>query len=159
PAPVQLTCGQSKQVECGSNWDFDAPSTECCITITGVITSTNLDPADPCTMYITRTWTATDCCSNTAACTQTVTVSDTTPPQITCAPAKTVECGTAWTFDPPSASDDCCGTNVTIMLINIRTNAHGIGLDGPCHQVITATWQATDCCSNSIACNQTVTVV
>jgi uncharacterized repeat protein (TIGR03803 family) len=57
----------------------------------------------------------------------------------------------AWSFDPPTALDACCGTNVTITVLNTVTNAIF-------PQVITRTWQATDCCGNTNTCSQTVTL-
>ena len=85
-------------------------------------------------------------------CSQTVTVVDTTPPLIICASGKTVNSGSAWDFDPPTATDACCGTNVTIVVQGTVTNL------SPCQSTYTRTWTATDCCSNSITCSQTVTV-
>src|SRR5205823_7228354 len=92
-------------------------------------------------------------------CSQTVTVADTTPPVLTCATNKTVECGNPSSSAPFRSLDSCCGTNVTVTLLNTITNVNADGTpSGPCSQVITAKWQATDCCSNSIICSQTVTV-
>ena len=36
-----------------------------------------------------------------------MTVQDLTVPTIVCAPPKTVECTSAWSFDAPTASDTC----------------------------------------------------
>src|SRR5207244_2349343 len=44
------------------------------------------------TKVVSRTWTATDDSGNSTNVVQTITVRDTTPPAITCAPNKTVEC-------------------------------------------------------------------
>src|SRR6185503_8739395 len=56
----------------------------CCgtnVTITVVSTVTN---AGPCGQNVTRTWQGTDCCgNNSATCSQTVTISQMGPPQIT----------------------------------------------------------------------------
>src|SRR5205085_2972535 len=101
---------------------------------------------------ITATWQATDCCSNTATCSPTVTGVDTTPPMITCQPGIGVICGTPWRFSKPTASDSCCGTNVTITVLNTVTNGHG------CDQLITRTWLATDCCGNTNTCSQSIQV-
>ena len=68
-----------------------------------------------------------------------------------CLPDKTVECGTPWTFDLPTVSDDCCGTNITLTYTD-STN-------GTCPMRITRTWTATDCCTNTATCSQTVTVL
>src|SRR5205085_2144638 len=77
-----------------------------------------------------------------------------------CAPDKTVECGSIWSFDRPTAVDGCCGTNVTITLINVVTNVNADGtISSPCSQVITATWQATDCCGNANTCSQGIEVL
>ncbi|PWU19216.1 MAG: hypothetical protein C5B50_07135 [Verrucomicrobia bacterium] len=152
--PPVITCSSNKTVECGSVWGFDPPSASggCCstnsITVTGTITNGSVGA-----QTITRTWQATDCCSNTASCSQTVTVVDTTPPVITCASNKTVQCGSVWSFDAPSANDTCSGTNVTIIVTGTITNG-SVGA-----QTITRTWQATDSNSNSASCSQTVTVV
>ena len=151
--PPALTCATNKTVQCGTVWSFDPPTASdvCCgtnVTVTIVSTVTN----GYCPWLITRTWKATDCCSNTATCSQMVTMVDTNPPVITCVTNKTVQCGTLWSFDPPTASDVCCGTNVTVTIVSTVTN-------GYCPWLITRTWKATDCCSNTATCNQTVTVV
>jgi hypothetical protein len=75
-----------------------------------------------------------------------------------CASNKTVECGTAWNFDPPTPTNYCCphpgtpGNGVTITVVSTVTN-------GTCPQVITRTWQGVDDCGKSATCSQTVTVV
>lgn len=73
-------------------------------------------------------------------------------PVISCATNKIVECGTAWTFDPPTYSGGCCA-NLTVAELGTVTNR------GPCQSTYKRAWRATDCCSNSITCYQTVTVV
>jgi hypothetical protein len=104
-----------------------------------------------CSLQITRTWQATDCCSNSATCSQIVTVVDTTAPVITCVPNKTVGCSSGWSFDEPSALDACSGTNLTLTILNTVTNS-------AYPMVLTRTWQATDLCTNSSTCSQSVTL-
>ena len=70
---------------------------------------------------------------------------------LNCATNKTIECGTSWSFDPPTVVDPCC-PNVQPTILSTVTN-------GACPQVITRTWQAIDCCNNTNTCSQTVTVV
>lgn len=105
----------------------------------------------------------TDCAGNKAACTLTYTVVAPAtgcgqPFSILCASNKTVECGSGWTFDPPTWTNACvppAGTvsnGVILTLVSTVTN-------GTCPQVITRTWQATDDCGQSATCSQTVTVV
>ena len=70
---------------------------------------------------------------------------------VICPTNKTVQCGTTWNFDSPSASS-CCGSNVTI-------TTNGTVTIGTCPQFITRTWLLTDACGNSNTCSQTVTNV
>ncbi len=155
PCPLTVTCFLDRTVECGSPWDFNPPrvSSSCCgtnITVTVVSTITN----GVCPQVITKTWLIADCNGTTNYCHQTVTVQDTTPPTLTCAPSKTVDCGVPWTFDDPTASDACC-TNVTVSILSTVTN--GVCPLSP--MTITRTWLATDCCGNTNTCSQTVTVL
>src|SRR5260370_10254348 len=92
------------------------------------------------TFDATRTWQATDACSNSATCSQTVTVIDTTAPVITCSSNKTLQIASPWTFDPPAATD-IGGTNITITVLSTVTNTAG-----HCGNTFdaTRTWQATD---------------
>ena len=152
--PPVITCATNKSVECGSSWNFDQPSAfdTCCGTNLTMTVFNTLTNGTGCELAITRTWRATDCCTNSAVCSQTVTVWDTQPPVITCATNKSVECGSSWSFDQPAAFDTCCGTNLTMTVFNTLTNGTG------CELAITRTWRATDCCSNSATCSQTVTV-
>src|SRR5204863_6796681 len=92
-------------------------------------------------------------CGNSSLCSQTVGVMDTQPPQLNCAPAQTVPCGTPWAFTPPAATDLCDGTNVQLRIVSTITN-------GNCGQTMTATrtWEGEDGCGNKARCSQTITV-
>ena len=75
------------------------------------------------------------------------------PPTITCATNKTVECGSAWTFDAPAAVDGCTSNALPVYVVSIVTN-------GQCPQYVTQTWAATNSCDTNYAtCSQVVTVV
>src|SRR5207237_5050250 len=78
---------------------------------------------------------------------------DTTPPTLACAPNKSVECTSTWTFDAPTATDTC--GSVTVAILGTVTN-----LTGHCGDTFAATrtWRATDACGNTAECSQTVTV-
>ena len=96
---------------------------------------------------IVRTWTATDVAGNTASATQTVTVSDNTPPVITC-PANISQfndpnqCGAVVNFSA-SATDNCGSATVSYSI------APGSFFNiGPVD--VTAT--ATDECGNTSSC-------
>jgi len=105
---------------------------------------------------IIRTWTAEDCAGNTATCEQTVTVVDTTQPDIECPENDTIECdadsspaGTG----SATATDNCDPAPVITHLDSVAA--------GSCPQesVITRTWTATDACGNTDTCEQIITVV
>src|SRR5206468_5739449 len=124
--PPTITCVPSKTVECTSAWSFDPPTaSDTCGTVTITILSTVTNATGHCgnTFDATRTWRAIDACGNTAECSQKVTLEDHIAPTITCAGSKTVECGSTWTFDPPSASDTCGAA--TISVLNTVTNTTG----------------------------------
>jgi uncharacterized delta-60 repeat protein len=150
--PFSINCATNRTVLCGSNWTFDPPTATSCCSTNVIITTLSTVTNGICPQLITRTWQASDSCGNTNTCSQTITVMDNTPPNLTCATNKTVNCDAVWTFDAPTASDSCSGTNVTITILSTATN-------GVCPRVITRTWRATDACTNSVTCSQTVTVL
>src|SRR5262249_13878845 len=102
---------------------------------------------------IIRTWSSQDGCGNTGAASQTITVQDTTPPNVT-APADLVLSYTADTSTNSTgvatAQDRCSG--VTVTYSDAVTNP------GDGTQVTTRTWVATDGCGNTASAAQIITV-
>ena len=96
-----------------------------------------------CPKIAQRIWIASNPCGS-VTCTQKVTMVDTTSPMIICVGNKIVQCGTAWTFDQPTAYDNCC-TNVTVTLLSSNI----VQSLPPCTFVYRGIWQAVDCCNNS----------
>ncbi|HTI71933.1 MAG TPA: LamG-like jellyroll fold domain-containing protein, partial [Candidatus Limnocylindria bacterium] len=70
--------------------------------------------------------------------------------QVQCPTNKTVECGSVWTFDQPTATSGC--TNLSITPIGATTN-------GVCPKILSQGWLISDGCGNSQTCTQQVTVV
>jgi HYR domain len=154
PLPV-IQCS-NQVIQCGTAWAIIPPPVfdQCCPVPNPVtLAAAPITNGTACSEVVTLVWKYTDCLGRTVNCSETVTVVDTTPPVITCPTDKTVECGTSWAFGTPTATDACCTAAVTITNLSTVTNT-----TGPCQQIITRTWQATDCCSNSSTCSQTVTV-
>ncbi|MFY9556815.1 MAG: hypothetical protein WAV47_19045, partial [Blastocatellia bacterium] len=89
---------------------------------------------------------------STITCDQTVNVSDTTPPSISCPANITVQCDgdiPASNTSLVTASDNC----------SVPTRSFvGDSPSGSCPKVITRTYRATDACGNSTSCTQTITV-
>jgi subtilisin-like proprotein convertase family protein len=96
-----ITCPAAANITCSAS---TAPANTGTATATdncGTPTVTSSDIANTqgapgtCAFYnysITRRWTATDACGNTATCNQTITVTDNTAPTITCPAPETLEC-------------------------------------------------------------------
>ncbi len=165
-APANTTV--SKDASC--NYDAD-PS------ITGVPT----DLADNCTLagnltmnysdsiaagtcngeiIIYRKWTVSDNCLNTTSKVQIITVADTTPPVIVCAPnvsgiADNSECeATGVDLGTTTATDNC----LLASLVGVRDD--GLPITNPFPVgVTTITWTAKDGCGNASTCIQTVTMI
>ena len=105
--------------------------------------------SDGCPYEISRNWIATDMCGNTNELTQTITVNDTTIPELTNVPADvTIEC--ADNVPSPAevgAFDNCSGSLPAIFDEVINGN------------IIIRTWTAIDACGNMASATQTITVM
>jgi hypothetical protein len=99
-----------------------------------------------------------DFCGLSNNCQFTVTVICTNCLLVDCPTNKTVECGTKWAFDLPTATS-CCATNVKGAKTNVSIITTSTVTNGVCPQFITNTWLITDGCGNTNTCSQTVEVV
>ena len=156
-APV-ISCPPNVNRECGASTlpaaTGSATATDNCSTPTVGFTD-SFAPGCGGTGVITRTWTATDGCSNTSSCVQTITIVDTTPPTITDVPDATVECNGS--TDPSATGSatgsDSCG-NVTISHTD-GPMSDGCGNTGS----FVRTWKATNSCGLMNTSEQTITIV
>ncbi|MFK7756394.1 MAG: T9SS type A sorting domain-containing protein [Flavobacteriales bacterium] len=148
-APV-ITCPDDVTADCAeTTMDYGTATAEdTCNEVT--VTSSDEVTGDSCESLITRTWTATDACGNASSCVQTITITDTTAPVITCPADVTYECDAIGDSGAATATDDC--NEVTITSSDVTTG-------DDCETVITRTWTATDACGNSSECTQTITIV
>ncbi|MEM8906249.1 MAG: gliding motility-associated C-terminal domain-containing protein, partial [Bacteroidota bacterium] len=109
--------------------------------------------ACPNNFVITRTWTATDDCSNNTSVSRVITVQDTTNPMLSGIPGPiTVECDMVPDPVMPMATDNCGGT------VNIVLSADTMFMACPNNFVITRTWTATDVCGNQMSSDRIITV-
>jgi Bacterial Ig domain len=178
PADVSATCepGASDPSNTGS-----ATATDSCGAAT-VTYSDSIAGVCPATV-ITRTWTATDSCGNTASSTQIITLSDTAKPVLSGCP-EDIEIRPCDTVPAPATvtAVDACNGAITVVYSQVTvTNANFDGgssddddssHDGhsgssddssDCGQqtqntLIIRTWTATDSCGNSASCSQVITV-
>ncbi|MEZ4800189.1 MAG: T9SS type A sorting domain-containing protein [Flavobacteriales bacterium] len=105
-----------------------------------------------CPYTITRTWTATDNCGNTAVHTQVVTVVDTTNPVLIGVPADaTIECTEMLPPAFVTATDNCSEDMLVSMTSSSEVNE--------CETIVTRTWSVTDDCGNTASASQVVTIV
>jgi len=107
-----------------------------------------------CSKTITRTWTVTDSCGNTATAKQIIHVQDTTKPVLVGVPSDiTIECDKAVPAAPTvTATDNCDGSPAIEYTQNLTP--------GTCSNSykLTRTWVATDSCGNKVSATQTITV-
>ncbi|MEO1261231.1 MAG: T9SS type A sorting domain-containing protein [Bacteroidota bacterium] len=109
---------------------------------------------------ITRTWTATDACSNATSCDQTINVVDTQSPSISCPANTTINCDES---NLPANTGSASGTdNCDANPMYTYNDASDQTSDGSCSDfsyTITRTWQGQDACGNmSTTCEQMITV-
>src|SRR5205823_14868463 len=116
--PTIGSAGANATIECTATPSFTAPTaTDACNAATvnnlGDVTSVN-----GCTTTITRSWDAVDACGNhSATVSQVITLVDTTPPTIgQPGAAATIDCTATPSFTAPTASDDCNGATINILI-------------------------------------------
>lgn len=96
--PPVITCPADATIECDESRDpantggFPTAIDNCDPNPIFTFTDMAVSGSCPQDSIITRTWTATDACGNSAVCIQTIFVIDTTPPVITCPADVTVDC-------------------------------------------------------------------
>jgi hypothetical protein len=153
-APV-IVCAPDRVVECGAEWDFDSPSASdmCTANVPVTIIGTVTNQLAGSLFSATRTWQAMDACSNAATCSQTITLQDTTPPEVIC-PGDITVVGSG----PPGAAvdfavtaTDVCDTNPTVLCVPASGTIFPLGIS-------IVRCEAVDFSSNRSTCSFTVTV-
>jgi hypothetical protein len=147
PADLKLEC----PADTSTNATGTATATDGCASVTISFSdsvSTNCGSA----RVISRTWTATDQCGQSASAVQTITVQDTTPPTITAPVNVVLECpaDTSPSGTGTATAQDGCGS-VTIAYSDVSSGSLGTNM-------ITRTWTATDACGNAASAVQTIIV-
>ncbi|MGB1031210.1 MAG: hypothetical protein ACPGWM_01285, partial [Flavobacteriales bacterium] len=107
--------------------------------------------AEGCQRTVLRTWVGSDACGEAVPFTQTIHISDNTPPVFTYIPDDlSVSCSDPLPVQEPIV-EDFCG-EVNLQLIETLSGS-------PCNQVLSRTWIATDDCGNQASIEQRVFIV
>ncbi len=154
-APTIICATQISPVDCPDVPVFIPPTVTDGCDSSVTVTFTDITTPGNCTASysVTRTWTATDDCGNSATCSATIMVQDTTPPTLVCATQITpLDCPDTPVFIPPTATDGC-DTSVTVTFADVTTPGNCAG-----NYSVTRTWTATDDCGNTATCSATIMV-
>ncbi len=155
--PPTITAPPNLVLECPANTSTNftgvATAHDGCSAVTITYSDVVSNACSGATKTISRTWTATDACGNSASTVQTITVRDTTPPTVTAPPNLVLQCPaiTATNATGVATAHDGCSA-VTLAYSDSVSNSCG----GT--KIISRTWTATDACGNSASAIQTITV-
>jgi len=121
-----ITCPDDLVFECDvANPDFGDPVIDDPCSITPVVACVeDHQPGKlPQEEHITRTCTITNDCGNSAQCSYTIDIVDTTPPEVTCPPDLEFECDAVGDFGEPIVSDNCdANPDVTIEVTTVTND-------------------------------------
>jgi subtilisin-like proprotein convertase family protein len=174
--PPTITCPANVSIACTASTAPAATGTAtatdgCSATVTITSTDVSTQTAAGCSndsYQIFRTWRATDACGNFSTCLQTITVSDTQAPVITCPPGQTLTCfqtvpapfTTAAAFIAGGGTiTDNCTTNLADFTVFVQNVDNGNDNCPGNARVVTRTYFVQDACLNTTSCTQTFTYI
>ena len=144
PADYTAECSDEHPLE-------NATASDACgdVTIVEVADTTAGDCAQE--YIVVRTFTATDECGNSTSASQTITIQDTTAPELTIPADYTAECSDEHPLDDATAEDNCG-------MATIEMSADTVWSCTSTYEV-TRTFTATDECGNSTTASQVINIV
>ena len=166
--PPALSCPAGTTVQCFGNLpskyttlaQFTAAggsASDNCGLVISTFTMASQIVSGSCPRTVTRTYSIKDSCNNKGTCSQSFTMSDNTPPTLTCPAGATVQCfgnlpskyTTLAQFSAAggSASDNCGLVISTFTLVSQTTS-------GSCPRTVTRTYSVRDSCNNTGSCSQ-----
>ena len=132
----------------------DATASDNCGEVTIEVSSETISGRSPLpatTLLVVRTFTATDDAGNSTSAQQTITVQDTTAPELSIPADYTSECADDLILDDATASDNCGEVTIEVSSETISGDAAG-------NYTVVRTFTATDDAGNSTSAQQTITV-
>ncbi|MGB4849692.1 MAG: hypothetical protein WBP41_17335, partial [Saprospiraceae bacterium] len=126
----------------------------------GINSVTYIDvAAGSCPIVVTRRWTVSDACGNTATCNQTINITDTTPPTASNPAPTSVQCIASVPAPDPlvviNEADNCSTPTVTLLS---NTNNGGAGCPASPF-IATRIYRVTDACGNTVNVTHTITAI
>ena len=141
-APEFTSVPADYTAECSDDLIFDdASATDNCGEVTIEVSSETIAGACPGNYTVVRTFTATDDAGNSSSATQTITVEDTTAPELTVPADYTTECSDELILDDAIATDNCGEVSLEVTTETIAGDAAG-------NYTIVRTFDATDDAGN-----------
>jgi len=153
PDDITIECDQDAN-DLTLTGDVSDEADNCATGLEATYTDTAAAGNCPNESIITRTWSLTDACDNTTTLVQTITVVDTTAPDlITDLQTEiTVNCSEI-PERPELVFEDACSTNMTVVFNETSTNTGDVS-----NYVIVREWTVTDECGNQAIYTQTINV-
>ena len=151
PTDVEVNCGDAIPIAVDLNYSNSSLSASCLEQ--GVATPVEVGSLVSCGDEIVRTWEYTPICGVTLTHTQTISLTDTSPPVFTNEPAnESYDCyGDVTPAIDLTWTDNCDGTGtVSPIIIDNFTNCDG--------GTISREWNYTDACGNPVSYTQTINI-
>ena len=153
-APVFTFVPENYTAECSDEQPMlDAEAMDACGTVDIVLDESTDFSGCLASYTLTRVWTATDDCGNSASVSQTITIEDTSAPVFEMVPESfELECLSEPVYGEVVVSDNCSDVELILLVDTVF---------GDCENVydIVRSWTATDLCGNASAVSQTISMV
>tara|TARA_B110000003_G_scaffold43863_2_gene41358 strand:- start:6561 stop:11318 length:4758 start_codon:yes stop_codon:yes gene_type:complete len=153
-APVFTFVPEDYTAECSDEQPMlDAEAMDACGAVDIVLDESTDYNGCSASYTLTRVWTATDDCGNSASASQTITIEDTTAPVFDMVPESyELECLSEPVYDDVVATDNCSGVELILGVDTVFSNCENV-------YDIVRSWTATDLCGNASVVSQTISFV
>ncbi len=153
-APVFTFVPEDYTAECSDDQPMlDAEAMDACGMVDIVLDESTDYNGCLASYTLTRVWTATDDCGNSASASQTITIEDTTAPVFEMVPESyALECLSDPVYDEVVVSDNCSAVELSLLVDTVFSDCENV-------YDIVRSWTASDLCGNASAVSQTISIV